>query len=258
MLVPVASSLHVRGRQILGSISTMVVAARLHWIRQQVAHGSPAYISFGAAAESSRGKCKVIVDTVGAPTSAIARCLILDALSALERRAALASTMDRGHRHSGGKSEIVFWFSEAPKAADVVVDTVDPPPRRPPSPALARVRSPPELKWTTLAEPAPRIVAEARVAPPPGAPSQEAAEVSRPPPARPVAAILADLETQAAAQVSATLVPDPPPPGHVGPWGATWRQLLRGAMRFTCQFHRRRRCTKPAEQVLLMLVARLT
>jgi hypothetical protein len=90
----------------------MVVAARILWIRQQVEQGSPAYISFGAAAERGRGKCKVIVDHAGAQTSGIVRSLCLDALSALERRIALASTTDRGHRHSNGRSEITFWLCD--------------------------------------------------------------------------------------------------------------------------------------------------
>lgn len=92
----------------------MVVAARLGWIRQQVAQGAPAFISFGAASDSTRSKCKVIVEPGGPATSACARLLLLDALSALDRRTSLSVTMDRGHKHSDGKSEISFWLSESP------------------------------------------------------------------------------------------------------------------------------------------------
>ena len=95
----------------------MVVAARIAWARNLIRQGAPAHISVGSAATGGRGKAKIVIEHAGAPTSTMARVMLIEALDTIARRAALAVTVDRGHKHSMGSSEICLWLT-APVAAD--------------------------------------------------------------------------------------------------------------------------------------------
>lgn len=90
----------------------MVVAARIQWIREQVDAGIPTHVTFGSAAESERGKCKVVLAHGGPPSSALARSLLMNVLTTLEQMTLHTHTVDRGHKHTDGKSEVSFWFSQ--------------------------------------------------------------------------------------------------------------------------------------------------
>ena len=86
--------------------------ARLRWVRQQVEEGAVAYFTFGSAAAQGRGKVKIMIQHTATRTSPIARSLLLDALASVEKRAAVSSVVDRGHKHSNGCSEVALWFSD--------------------------------------------------------------------------------------------------------------------------------------------------
>ena len=88
------------------------MSARLRWVRQQVEEGAVAYFTFGSAATQGRGKVKIMIQHTATRTSPIARSLLLDALASVEKRAAVSSVVDRGHKHSNGCSEVALWFSD--------------------------------------------------------------------------------------------------------------------------------------------------
>ena len=89
----------------------MVVAGRLAWARERIVSGVPAFITVGGAACRDRGKVKLVIDHDGAVTSPMTRTLLVDALDSIARRATHTTTVDRGHRHTSGTSEICIWFS---------------------------------------------------------------------------------------------------------------------------------------------------
>ena len=94
------------------AVGVMVVSARLRWVRQQVEEGAVAYFTFGSAAAHGRGKVKIMIQHSATRTSPIARSLLLDALASVEKRAAVSSVVDRGHKHSNGCSEVALWFTD--------------------------------------------------------------------------------------------------------------------------------------------------
>ena len=108
-----------------GAFFIMVVAGRLAWARRLIAQGTPAHISVGSAAALDRGKAKLVIEHAGAPTSPMARALLIDTLDSLAWRASIVRTVDRGHKHSTGSSEICIWFTALPTQAHAASDGAD-------------------------------------------------------------------------------------------------------------------------------------
>ena len=94
------------------------MSARLRWVRQQVEEGAVVYFTFGSAAAQGRGKVKIMIQHTATCTSPIARSLLRDALASVEKRAAVSSVVDRGHKHSNGCSEVALWFSDTATKVD--------------------------------------------------------------------------------------------------------------------------------------------
>ena len=94
----------------------MVVAARIQWVREQLQQGANATIHVGAALDQSRAKIRIVIQYGGAPTSLTARSLLLSTLDSVSMSTARFVSVDRGHKHSTGVSEVGIWLSEIPHA----------------------------------------------------------------------------------------------------------------------------------------------
>ena len=89
----------------------MVVRGRLVWLRDQVAAGVRTYLTIGSSSTNQRGKIKAVLHH-GAPLAPIAsRRMHLAVLDAIVPALQDMVAVDRGHRSSGGISEIHLWFS---------------------------------------------------------------------------------------------------------------------------------------------------
>merc|ERR1712113_191677 len=100
----------------------MPSVARLDWILMQIQMGRQARISTAAAFDSSRAKLRVVLlpASDGAISPILAQCL-MEQLTALRPLIHSVVSVDRGHRHHDGMSEICFWLS-FPAAACVGVN----------------------------------------------------------------------------------------------------------------------------------------
>ena len=80
----------------------MGVTSWLAFIRESVEKAS-------AAAQKGRAKVKLIIDKAGTPTSMCTRCLVLNVIDAISATALINISVDRGHTHSNGTTEL--WAS---------------------------------------------------------------------------------------------------------------------------------------------------
>lgn len=94
----------------------MVVSARLAWARGLIASGAPAHITVGSAAHQGRAKAKIRIYQSRGITSMVTRSLLLVALDGIAQNSQIAITVDRGHLHSDGCSEICLWL-DSPSAS---------------------------------------------------------------------------------------------------------------------------------------------
>ena len=125
----------------------MVVRARLAWIREAIVNGHAVHACFSGASERGRTKVKLLVHPGVAVTSDHQKRFMLAAIDLVVRLEPTYVSVDRGHKHSSGISEINIWFAETPQGATHRVDDTPPDDGPPPPPdddhRPRRGRSPP-------------------------------------------------------------------------------------------------------------------
>ena len=89
----------------------MPVVARLDWICRQLEMGRNGHPSVGEARDAGRLKVKVILQPkdIGAIDPGVS-CGLIMALSLVRQMLSRHVSMDRGHKHSIGATEICFWI----------------------------------------------------------------------------------------------------------------------------------------------------
>ena len=91
----------------------MAVAARLDWLLRAAADGHPVCVSLFARGGSGRLKARVTVGALAGMAPLWQRDAAVAMLQVLCRLLADMVVVDRGHKHSGGDSEVAFWASPA-------------------------------------------------------------------------------------------------------------------------------------------------
>ena len=92
----------------------MVVADRLAWVRKCIAEGMFVRITASAGARHGRGKLKIHILQSTEPTSVMTRTLLWGILDAAAVVTMQNVSVDRGHMHSSGLSEVAIWVSPKP------------------------------------------------------------------------------------------------------------------------------------------------
>ena len=89
----------------------MVVLARLNYIRQLLLHGAKVTASISSNPETSIEKIKIIISPSVriSPADQLCVCCVLDVV---ERAHWEFKVADKGHKHSNGDSEVVFYVSK--------------------------------------------------------------------------------------------------------------------------------------------------
>mmetsp|Transcript_84989 Transcript_84989/g.168700 ORF Transcript_84989/g.168700 Transcript_84989/m.168700 type:complete len:192 (+) Transcript_84989:13-588(+) len=88
----------------------MAVAALLTFLQGRIEAGCAAHISLSETWQA-KTKIKTILDPAQAPTSPHARGLLLAMLKTACAAEHSSLTVDRGYRHSSGKTETCFWMT---------------------------------------------------------------------------------------------------------------------------------------------------
>ena len=90
----------------------MVVGQRLAFLKQCIADGIAVHFSCSSRASQGRAKMKFLIDRSKAPTSAVTRSLLLSLVDAASADVLQKVSVDRGHKHSTGISEVAIWVSD--------------------------------------------------------------------------------------------------------------------------------------------------
>ena len=92
----------------------MPVLARLDWVLRQFDVGRKGHISFGEARDAKKLKVKIVLEPAcEEPPSQIVRLGLNTSILAIRGLAQKHVSVDRGHKHSSGKTEINVWISFA-------------------------------------------------------------------------------------------------------------------------------------------------
>ena len=97
----------------------MVILGRLQWLKDQIEAGRAVSVYFSANAD---GKDKVRFVLEPAQLKRPVSVLLLAAVDLLASTATSAVVVDRGHRHSSGRSEVSFWLHRACATAETESD----------------------------------------------------------------------------------------------------------------------------------------
>ena len=91
----------------------MPVIARIDWVISQLSLGRKVHIALSTARDYNKTKCKVVVYPLpeGSP-STFTKNLLYMQLVWLRDLTLNSVSVDRGHKHSKGTSEIQIWLSE--------------------------------------------------------------------------------------------------------------------------------------------------
>jgi len=90
----------------------MAVAARWQFLLDKTMAGHQLHVALSYSAHSGRCKVKVVVDPRPALVPMEARTMIQQVLGQLASVSQNANTMDRGHKHSDGRSAVAFWIGQ--------------------------------------------------------------------------------------------------------------------------------------------------
>ena len=115
----------------------MPILSRLDWITRQMEMGRKAHIVVGQALDPNKLKVKIVLDPPSAGAISPSTCFgVTSVINWIRSLALTAVTMDRGHKHSNGMSEVAIWFSfrETLDPNLTATETIcnDPPPPPPP------------------------------------------------------------------------------------------------------------------------------
>ena len=89
----------------------MVVGARLLHLRQLALEGAQMHIVQSFSLQSGKFKVKFLVGSVGAVVPPHFRQMHVECIDSLLALMQDYIVMDRGHKHSGGQSQICLWFA---------------------------------------------------------------------------------------------------------------------------------------------------
>ena len=91
---------------------TMPTTSRIDWVVRQMASGRKVHVAVGAAKDTSKCKVKIILQNANAGAMEQgAAAVVQSVLTHVRGLAQQYSSMDRGHKHSSGISEICIWLS---------------------------------------------------------------------------------------------------------------------------------------------------
>ena len=96
----------------LRSPSTMVIAARLHWLQKQVeaGHAVSVHLTYNAATRKDKIRFLVSPHAKCGPPDSHASLIIPSAIQLVISASFSSNVVDRGHRFSDGSSEACFWL----------------------------------------------------------------------------------------------------------------------------------------------------
>jgi hypothetical protein len=106
----------------------MVVSGRIQFIREQVRLGTSVMITILPSACAGRCKVKLAIDPHAPQISSASQTVLLASLTSIESLIDGAVAVDRGHRHSDGRSSVHLWISRLTESSSEQCQ-VDPEPK---------------------------------------------------------------------------------------------------------------------------------
>ena len=109
------------------------MAQRLLWASRLISAGHQVHISTSVSRASGKLKLKLLIEPIVDVVPSFFRPILLRQIDTFIRLAREDGTtsVDRGHKHSTGISEVACWFSTTPYSDDSCVEEPPPPPPPP-------------------------------------------------------------------------------------------------------------------------------